>query len=179
MIYFHLRRGKADPNDYKTRCRRRRKKPQTRPDGEWYTWQPSDHDKAAGRVEDYLPPEYVDSLEREHRAKARQAFKRKIGLIKNTALFLRDVIPVMVTAEKYFPYGRQIALDGRQTRADVVAALKALRVLGTAVRFNTADIMDALEMDVDTFRWWQRGYYCAYGVLVRLAANDGRAWGSD
>ena len=63
QILRRLKRGQKDPNPYPVRCKRRRKRPRSAAaGGEWYTWGRV-HDKQDGRTADYLPHEYVDSLE--------------------------------------------------------------------------------------------------------------------
>lgn len=174
QILRRLRRGQKDPNPYPVRCKRRRKR--TRPaaaGSEWYTWGRV-HDKQDGRTADYLPHEYVDSLERETAARQRWSLRRKVKGICNAVRLFWEVLPFFVADDGYYPYGRFVAFSAAQSRADGLAGLKALALLAARSRANSEPLRDYLGMDDDSFMWWVRGLNAARSSLISVlmhAAN--------
>ena len=174
QILRRLRRGQKDPNPYPVRCARRRKRP--RPAAacnEWHIWGRV-HDKQDGRTADLLPHEYVDSLEREEKARQRWSLRRKAKGICNAVRLFWEVLPFFVDDGLYYPYGRFVGFTAAQSRADGLAGLKALALLAARIRAYSDPLRDYLGMDDDCFKWWMRGFNAARTCLMsRLMLETG------
>lgn len=173
-ILLRLKRGEKDPNEARIRRERRRKKRKdssSSEGGEWWHWRDV-HDKDESRAADFLPDEYIKDLKREERKRWLEQVRRRYDRMKHTIEFLRDVLPIMVTDERYYPYGRFVRLCASQERADVVAAIKALSTLRNAVRGHEDDLAALMGLDEDGMKWWLRGFYSAQGSLQRLIHMD-------
>lgn len=172
QILRRLKRGQKDPNPYPVRCKRRRKRPRSAAaGGEWYTWGRV-HDKQDGRTADYLPHEYVDSLEREEAARQRWSLRRKAKGICNAVRLVWEVLPFFFSEDEYFPYGRFVTFSAAQRRADGLAGLKALSLLSTHMRAYSDPLRDYLGMDEESFNWWARGFYSARTALLLGLMTD-------
>lgn len=166
QILRRLKRGQKDPNPYPVRCKRRRKRPRPAAAGnEWHIWGRV-HDKQDGRTADYLPHEYVDSLEREVAARQRWSLRRKAKGICNAVRLFWEVLPFFVADDYYFPYGRFVAFSAAQSRADGLAGLKALSLLAARIRAFSDPLREYLGMDEDCFKWWLRGLNAARTSLM-------------
>ena len=172
QILRRLKRGQKDPNPYPVRCKRRRKRPRpAAAGGEWYTWGRV-HDKQDGRTADYLPDEYVDSLEREEKARKRWSLRRKAKGICNAVRLVWEVLPFFVDDDVYYPYGRFVTFSAAQRRADGLAGLKALSLLSTHIRAYSDPLRDYLGMDEESFNWWLRGFYSARTAVLLGLTTD-------
>lgn len=166
QILRRLKRGQKDPNPYPVRCTQRRKRPRPAVAGsEWYTWGRV-HDKQDGRIADFLPHEYVDSLEWEEAARQRWSLRRKAKGICNAVRLFWEVLPFFVSDEVYYPYGRFVGFSAAQSRADGLAGLKALALLAARIRAYSDPLRDYLGMDDDCFKWWLRGLNAARTSLM-------------
>ena len=166
QILRRLKRGQKDPNPYQVRCKRRRKRPRPAAAGnEWYTWGRV-QDKQDGRIADFLPSEYVDSLELEAAARKRWSLRRKAKGICNAVRLFWEVLPFFVADDVYFPYGRFVAFSAAQSRADELAGLKALALLAARIRAYSDPLRDYLGMDDECFKWWMRGLNAARTCLM-------------
>lgn len=175
QILRRLRRGQKDPNPYPVRSKRRRKRPRPLVAGnEWYTWGRV-HDKQDGRTADYLPSEYVDSLEREDAARRRWSLRRKAKGICNAVRLFWEVLPFFVDEEGvFYPYARFVGFTAAQSRADCFAGLKALSLLAARIRAYSDPLRDYLGMDDECFDWWMRGLNAARTSLMsRLISETG------
>lgn len=166
QILRRLTRGQKDPNPYPVRCKRRRKRPLPAAAGsEWYTWGRV-HDKQDGRAADLLPHEYVDSLEREEKARKRWSLRRKAKGICNAVRLFWEVLPFFVDNDAYYPYGRYLGFTASQSRADSISGLKALTMLACRIREYSEPLRDYLGMDDVSFKWWLRGLNAARTSLM-------------
>lgn len=175
QILRRLKRGQKDPNPYPVRCKRRRKRPRPLDAGNvWYTWGRV-HDKQDGRTVDLLPHEYVDSLEREEKARKRWSLRRKAKGICNAVRLFWEVLPFFVDEEGVlYPYARFVGFTAAQSRADGLAGLKALALLAARIRAYSDPLRDYLGMDDDCFKWWMRGFNAARTCLMsRLMLETG------
>ena len=167
QILRHLKRGQKDPNPYPVRCKRRRRRLRSPTAGnEWHTWGRV-HDKQDGRTADYLPHDYVDSLDREDRARQRWSLRRKVKGLCNCVRLFWEVLPYYVANDGcYYPYGRFIGISSAQSRADGLAGLKALALLAARIATFSDPLRDYLGMDDQCFGWWLRGLNAARTSLM-------------